>query len=66
MALLGVLVGKAEVPEEQAWLEEVAVEEVQSGVKRSLYRVVLVARVGAMAKYFEPLKVYLSREAALN
>jgi len=66
MALLGVLVGKAEVPKEQAWLEEVAVEEVQSGVKRSLYRVVLVARVGAMAKYFEPLKVYLSREAALN
>ena len=66
MALLGVLVGKAEVPKEQAWLEEVVVEEVQSGVKRSLYRVVLVARVGAMAKYFEPLKVYLSREAALN
>jgi hypothetical protein len=66
MALLGVLVGKAEVPKEQAWLEEVVVEEVQSGVKRSLYQVVLVARVGAMAKYFEPLKVYLSREAALN
>ncbi len=66
MALLGVLVGKAEVPVEQAWLEEVVVEEVQSGVKRSLYRVVLVARFGAMAKYFEPLKVYLSREAALN
>ena len=66
MALLGVLVGKAEVPKEQGWLEEVVVEEVRSGVERSLYQVVLEARVGAMAKYFKPLKVSLSREVALN